>query len=124
MEIQGYMLLFGVLCYCLYEYFLRSHVEVFFVMNDGQCKCDSRNVKKTCQSQYCRNKLKRKIMTKIKKAQDEILIAMYSFTNHDLVNWILDARKRRVPVRIIVDTSESEKDTNRSHIKTLIDEGA
>lgn len=107
-----------------YEYFVRSHVEVFFVMNDSHCTCNPKNLNETCRSQYCRNKLKKQIKTKIGQAQDEILIAMYSFTNHDLVHWILNARKRGVPVRIIVDKSESEKETNRQQIKTLIDEGA
>lgn len=54
----------------------------------------------------------RKILSKIADAKKSIDIAMYNFTNSDLARAIIQARRRGVSVRIIVDKSTDENEEN------------
>lgn len=120
---DGLLASLGLLCLIIYDYFKRSHNEVSFVMNESDCECNPSDSYKTCHSKYCRNNLKLKIKNKIDEALKEILIAMYTLTNDDLIDSILNAKKRGVKIRIIVDKSTSENGQNLSNIRKLTDEG-
>ena len=43
------------------------------------------------------------IVRQIAKAEKEILVAIYAFTHHDLAAALLEARRRGVTVRVIID---------------------
>lgn len=84
-----------------------TRIEVHFVMvNDPDC-CNVYNTRSSvqCNSKYCKIKLMKKIQKEIESARKSIDIAMYTFSNRQLLNSILDAHRRRVKVRIIIDKS-------------------
>lgn len=99
---------------------LKTHVEVFFVMMDDPNCCNSYNDMRRatrCDSEYCKLKLLAKIVKRIDSAQNSIDIAMYTFSNQQLIKSILNARRRGVKVRIIMDKStileKSENDSQK-----------
>lgn len=100
------VIIFVKLLYDKYQDF-NTRIEVHFVMvNDPDC-CNAYNTRSPikCNSKYCKIKLMKKIQKKIESAQKSIDIAMYTFSNRQLLNSILNACRRRVKVRIIIDKS-------------------
>lgn len=93
--------------YLHYQDIVNTSIEVFFVMMDDPDCCNSYRHRSVdgCNSKYCKEKLMIKILQKINSARDSIDIAMYTFSNQQLVNSIMNARMRRVKIRIIMDKS-------------------
>lgn len=108
----------------LYKKFLKTRLQVEFVMvNDVKC-CNSNDIRQIkCKNKYCIARLMAKITNKIDNAQNTIDIAMYTLTNYQLVKCILNARARSVSVRLIVDKSMNEGDKNRAEVMKLIKDG-
>lgn len=131
--IHKYIVLFGiVILVFLHEMLIKNNIDVFFVLlNDPDC--DNSNNDRAhvhaCQSEHCGNKLFKNISEKIDSAQSAIDIAMYNFTNYQLVRSIQKACKRGVAVRLILDRSmiESEDrrraENNRLILRNLIEFG-
>lgn len=107
--LAAFLLLVIIVVKLLYDKYqdFNTRIEVHFVMvNDPDC-CNAYNTRSPikCNSKYCKIKLMKKIQKKIESAQKSIDIAMYTFSNRQLLNSILIAYRRRVKVRIIIDKS-------------------
>lgn len=104
----AFLLLVIIFVKWLYDKYqdFNTRIEVHFVMvNDPDC-CNAyvrSSVK--CNSKYCKIKLMKKMQREIESARKSIDIAMYTFSNRQLLNSILNAYRRRVKVRIIMDKS-------------------
>ncbi|GBD03587.1 Phospholipase D [bacterium HR19] len=68
-------------------FFISARVEVFFSATDG---CED------------------KVINAINSAQRELKIAVYSFTSREISQAVLDAIKRGVSVRIVVDGEQAK----------------
>ncbi|HEY7166372.1 MAG TPA: phospholipase D-like domain-containing protein [Candidatus Binatia bacterium] len=58
------------------------------------------------------------LLREIERAQKELLVAVYAFTNDDLASALIQAKKRGVTVRVIIDR-EYDSATDRSKGKFL-----
>lgn len=105
--------------YLHYQDIVNTSIEVFFVMMDDPDCCNSYRNRSVdgCNSKYCKEKLMIKILQKINSARHSIDIAMYNFSNKQLVNSIMNARMRRVKIRIIMDKSVLMEKTESDLIK-------
>lgn len=82
--------------------------------------CSKRNGT-LCETQYCYNYTLRKMKALIDGAQHSIFICMNIFTNPDLGEFVLDAHRRGVLVKIIVNGSTL--DASGSQIRMLHSNG-
>lgn len=111
------IILIFLIIFLVYENVLKKRIEISFItMNDTKCSnrlYNLNNHSNFCESRYCAAKLLLKIIKKINVAEKSIDIAMFNFTNRHLVNSVLEARKRNVNVRLIMDRSMFEGEDNR-----------
>lgn len=54
------------------------------------------------------------VVTQISKAQRSIDIAMYSFTSRDIAQALVEAKKRQVKVRVVLDNAEIKEPFSKS----------
>jgi phosphatidylserine/phosphatidylglycerophosphate/cardiolipin synthase-like enzyme len=57
---------------------------------------------------------KSSVIEEIKKARGEILIAMYYFTDRDIINAVCESKKKGVNIRVVLDKSQKAGKYNRS----------
>lgn len=107
------IVLFGLFWW--YYYCVRTVIDVRFVRVD-----DCRNLKNSnnhsivCKNKYCAVKLMNEILRAIRSAENSIDIAMFNFTNHQLIQCVLRASNRGVKIRVLMDKSMLKSNENQT----------
>lgn len=104
-----------------YENAIKTRIEIRFVSINGVSCLNFNN--HSCERKYCAAKLLVEMIKKLNMAKDSIDIAMYNLTNRELVKSILNARKRKVTVRLIMDKSVLEGLEDRTIANNLKNSG-
>lgn len=114
--------LFGLFWW--YYYCVRTIIDVRFVRVD-----DCRNLKNPnnhrilCKNKYCAVKLMNKILRAIRSAENSIDIAMFNFTNQQLIQCVLRASNRGVKIRVLMDKSMLKSNENQTIARNFSEAG-
>lgn len=99
-----------------YKSKLNRATEVFFIMMGEPkcCKPFERSMAPTpnCKK-YCKGKLLQKFQSSIVEAKASICIAMYNFNCPQIADYILQAHRKNIKIRLLVDKSNCDNNENR-----------
>lgn len=96
--------------------------KIHFVFTESNCcNLNNQNAIRKCKKDYCAGRLRNKILYYINSAKESIYVAMFTFNDFQLANSIIDAYRRGVYVRLILDKSNSKE--QHSQYKRLKEAG-
>lgn len=89
--------------------------KIHFVVTDESdcCSLNDEKAIRSCKNKYCMGKLINKIHYYIDSAKSLICIAMFTLNNYQLAESLIDAHRRGVGVRIILDRSMSKSENSQ-----------